>query len=212
MTYKGVKIDKPTMAMIVEYVKDKGFRFDPVEFYNHYTKRNWTTKSGRMAKTLESLLNAWNSAKKTELARSVASLTTYNDAGYLSDLIHLSRINGISDSTSDWIETTMLSLRSSATESEHNIAKALMKHDVKFIHQAPFVLSGNIYFADFFIPNKHVVIEVDGGYHMGRAQQKKDMFRDVCFNGHMIDVIRVPNRATYNSRDLEIILNKILTN
>ena len=50
-----------------------------------------------------------------------------------------------------------------------------------------------MYFLDFFIPSKHVAIEVDGGYHKLKAAKEHDKQRDVDFFSIGIMTARVKN-------------------
>lgn len=154
--------------------------------------------------------NSKNKAKnraKTNGNRS--KLINHNTLGYLDDLFHICKLGKISESKRAWIETNMLRLRESANMYEIDFASYLMNKGIKFIHQAPFILSGKIYFADFFLPEKHAIIEIDGDYHNGILQSEKDKYRDECFNGHRLKVIRIPNNAVYEINLLKIFLGTI---
>jgi very-short-patch-repair endonuclease len=134
-------------------------------------------------------------------------LTEHNDLGYLEDLAHLYKLGAISESKRDWIETTMLGLRDKANCYEKAFAKYLMDKKLKFIHQAPFIFSGKIYFADFYLPDHHLIVEIDGIYHQGISQYKYDRFRDQCFNGHKLSVIRIPNDAVMDAKAMQLLLS-----
>lgn len=134
-------------------------------------------------------------------------LAEHNDLGYLEDLAHLYKLGAISESKRDWIETTMLGLRDKANCYEKAFAKYLMDKKLKFIHQAPFIFSGKIYFADFYLPDHHLIVEIDGIYHQGISQYKYDRFRDQCFNGHKLSVIRIPNDAVMDAKAVQLLLS-----
>lgn len=218
MKYKGREIGTPKFEHVKDFIEIKRMDISPEEVYMYYTKKQWLTKSGRPIKTLESAINVWNSLQTMakmngrghKLKSGDSKLTGYSSNNYAVDVAHLSRLGKISTSRRAWIETTMLELRSKAPIYEHFLAEFLFANNIQFIHQAPFILDDKIYFADFFIPAKHAIIEVDGGYHNGCVQATKDRFRDLCFNGHMIRVIRIPNSATDNKNDLCLLLNSIL--
>lgn len=78
----------------------------------------------------------------------------------------------------------------------------MIKHKVHFIHQAPFVIDGHIYFADFYLPEKRIVVEIDGDYHNGKYQQAKDRNRtdDLQFAG--TKVVRIKNATTLDENML----------
>lgn len=134
------------------------------------------------------------------------SLKQHNTLGYLADLRHICKLGYIDDSKRDWIETTMLRLRDSANKYEKLFGDFLLSKNIDFIHQAPFIFSGKIYFADFYIPKLNLIIEIDGQYHDGLCQREYDRFRDECFNGNKLNVLRIPNSAVLNKNDLRILV------
>ena len=144
--------------------------------------------------------------KQKPKTQKASKLQKHNAEGYLGDLKHIHSLGLISDSKRDWIETTMLSLREKANCYEVTFAEYLLKKKITFIHQAPFIFSGKIYFADFYLPTKHAIVEIDGEYHQGFTQEKYDRFRDECFNGHLLKVIRIPNAMVNNEKDMEMLL------
>lgn len=63
MTYKGVEIgNSPTLAMIEEYIADKGFDVDAREVYEEYSRRDWKTLKHQPLKSVEAMVNAVNGA------------------------------------------------------------------------------------------------------------------------------------------------------
>lgn len=137
-------------------------------------------------------------------------LIKHNAEGYIDDLKHICDLGIVTSSKRDWIETTMLKLRENANCYEVNFASYLLRKKIKFIHQAPFIFGGKIYFADFYLPTIHCIIELDGDYHNGICQSEYDRFRDECFNGHKIKVIRIPNKATLNEKDLDVLCANVI--
>ena len=146
--------------------------------------------------------------KKKSKKQKVNALERHNSYGYLKDLNHICKLGYIDASRRDWIETNMLRLRECANVYEHKFAEYLINKKIEFIHQAPFILSGKIYFADFFLPKYHLIIEIDGLYHSGNKQYEYDRFRDACFSGHKINVLRIPNNAVTNGNDLKVLTSK----
>lgn len=150
-------------------------------------------------------------AKRTKkFKKKSGALDKHNSYGYLRDLNHICKLGYIDESKRDWIETTMLRLRDCANIYEHKFGEYLIKKNIEFIHQAPFILSGKIYFADFYLPSKNAIIELDGQYHSSVSQSEYDRFRDACFNGHRIKVIRIPNAAVLKDGDLDIFITKLI--
>lgn len=71
-------------------------------------------------------------------------------------------------------------------------------HDVYFIPQAPFRMlrrfgESKIYFADFYIPSKSIIIEIDGSSHS--KNKIYDSIRDDEFKNIGIKTIRISNLA-----------------
>lgn len=61
MKYKGITITEPSLEMFEEFIQETNLPIVAEEVYNHYKKRNWKTKKGTEAKSVEVLCNAWNS-------------------------------------------------------------------------------------------------------------------------------------------------------
>ena len=61
MKYKGFNITEPSLEMFQEFIKEYNLPISAEEVYNHYKARNWLTKKGTKAKSVEVLCNAWNS-------------------------------------------------------------------------------------------------------------------------------------------------------
>ena len=139
------------------------------------------------------------------------ALDMHNVENYVSDLDYLARLTGVSPSTKDWIECRMLELRDSANVFEHYLAGFLMEHGVKFIHQAPFVFDcKKIYFADFYLPEHRMVIEVDGTYHQSDSQFAYDNERNNRFASMKIKTIRIPNEITKDTQKLKMRLHFLI--
>lgn len=145
--------------------------------------------------------------KKVNKYKKKSKLSKHNDLGFLADLNHICMLGYISESKRSWIETTMLQLRNKANKYEDLFGDYLINKKIEFIHQAPFIFSGKIYFADFYLPNHHLIVEIDGIYHTSYTQNNYDRFRDECFNGHKIKVLRIPNMATTNKKDLDLLVS-----
>lgn len=135
-------------------------------------------------------------------------LDLYNVKNYYSDIDYINRL-AVRQSTKEWIEVTMYEHRAKANIYEINCAEFLIDRKVNFIHQAPFVFGGKkIYFADFYIPDKHLVIEIDGDYHNGVEQYRYDKERTHWFESVKIKTERISNHTTTNKEALALILSK----
>ena len=67
----------------------------------------------------------------------------------------------------------------------------------------------HFFIADFYIPFKNLIIELDGEYHNDAKQQDKDIWRTKLLNSLGYRVIRFKNKQIIESRDLSWILNII---
>lgn len=147
-----------------------------------------------------------SSSKKVKLDK----LEKYSLADYASDIDYITRLK-CSESTRSWVEVRMYELRESANIYERRLAEYLLEKKVRFVHQAPFVFYWKtIYFADFFLPDKRLVIEVDGSYHDGVHQSQKDKQREQDFKDNGIRTVRIPNEVARNKEKLEMRLASIL--
>lgn len=92
------------------------------------------------------------SFKKNEVQ---SPLDLHNISQYIEDYAIISKFSHLPFSKREWIETKRYELQYSANKYEHLLGAFLLSHDVKFIHQAPFVINGKIYFLDFL--SRHCV-------------------------------------------------------
>ena len=67
-----------------------------------------------------------------------------------------------------------------------------------------------IYFADFYLPEHRLVIEVDGSYHNGDEQFKYDRERDHQFESMKIRTMRISNSETMNRKTIELRLSQYI--
>lgn len=61
MKYKGFTITEPSLEMFKEFINETNLPISAEAIYNHYKERNWLTKKGTKAKSVEVLCNSWNS-------------------------------------------------------------------------------------------------------------------------------------------------------
>lgn len=124
----------------------------------------------------------------------------YDTLHYALDNGFILSLKGKTNKNVDWIVCTMMENREKSPMPEIYIGDFLIRNNIDFIHQAPFIIDDNIYFADFFIPSKRCIIEVDGGYHYQIGQIIKDSDRENKFKSIGINTIRIPNEfARYDS-------------
>ena len=67
----------------------------------------------------------------------------------------------------------------------------------------------HFFIADFYIPSKNLIIELDGEYHNDAKQQDKDIWRTKLLNSLGYRVIRFKNKQITESNDLFWVLNII---
>lgn len=124
----------------------------------------------------------------------------------------MASIFNIRRSKRDWITTARWELQERANKYEHLFGNFLIKHKVHFIHQAPFVIDGHIYFADFYLPEKRIVVEIDGDYHNGKYQQAKDRNKtdDLQFAGTKVVCIKNATTLDENMLNTKCRINGIV--
>lgn len=129
-------------------------------------------------------------------------LDLHNISSYIEDNAIISRFSKLPLSKQDWIETNRYKLQYSAPKAEHVVGTVLINRSVKFIHQAPFVISGKIYFADFFVPSLRTIIEIDGFSHNNMIAEESDKSRDRDFFCIGIKTIRISNHEAMSEKYL----------
>ena len=67
----------------------------------------------------------------------------------------------------------------------------------------------HFFIADFYIPSKNLIIELDGEYHNDAKQQDKDIWRTKLLNSLGYRVIRFKNSQITESKNLFWVLNII---
>ncbi len=176
------------------------------------TKKSWgeLTEEERLAKIER------DKEKKERKKKFIKEVSGYQEVplshkDIIMDYNYLGRLP-ICKAQKDWIEHTMYELREKANKYEKAVYKALKDKGVEFIHQAPFVLDGQIFFADFYIPALRVLIEVDGSSHENVRNQRKDYLRDDAFASYKMETHRIQNSVAADKNKLEEALTIILFN
>jgi very-short-patch-repair endonuclease len=93
----------------------------------------------------------------------------------------------------EWIYDTTIKLYTGRTESEKKAALILRKLNITFEPQCFFFdsISKKSYFLDFYLLDKNIALEVDGGYH--ELNKNYDKERDTFFSSIGIKTIRIKN-------------------
>lgn len=106
------------------------------------------------------------------------------------DIMIRDRVNPITKVRAKW-------LRNHPTEVEGVLWNRLRKNRLGFSFRRQSVIRG--YIVDFYCPRLHLVIEVDGLYHLSR--QRQDGVRDKVMERLGICVLRFSNDAVLNRTD-----------
>ena len=113
------------------------------------------------------------------------------------------------ESKEDTAERYKHILEVNATYAER-LLKTFLTEKIDFEFQKIIYTDNKHFFiADFYIPSKNLIIELDGEYHNDAKQQDKDIWRTKLLNSLGYRVIRFKNKQITESRDLSWILNII---
>ena len=132
-------------------------------------------------------------------------LDIHNTESYMADNAIIAKLTA-TYSTKDWIETRRSALQMQANVYERNLGAYLINNDIRFIHQAPFIINKRIYFLDFYLPHKRIAIEVDGISHESIKSNERDINRDKDFATIGVKTYRISNAQTKNTKDIETFL------
>lgn len=69
---------------------------------------------------------------------------------------------------------------------------------LRVIRQHPINTGRHVYFADLYIPSLRLIVEIDGGYHTTRLQQRLDRNRSANIRRLGYHVCRLSNRDARN--------------
>lgn len=132
------------------------------------------------------------------------ALEMFNEINFMEDYAIIGKFCNLPPSKKDWIEVRRYELQASANKYEHLMGEYLINKGIKFIHQAPFVINGKIYFLDFYLPERRLAVEVDGIYHESMRQSDYDATRDYNFRSIGIKTLRINNNETHDWNQLDI--------
>lgn len=109
----------------------------------------------------------------------------------------------VSDCVIDWMFENVKVLRKNATRSELAVCSFLSSRAVHYCFQKMFCIDSHVYFADIFVYDKKIVVEIDGRGHKFEDQRLHDEERDRLFSMIGIRTVRIPNYVALNSEQLE---------
>lgn len=119
----------------------------------------------------------------------------------------------------EWLENKAQKMRENPTEAERRLKILLEQSEVEFSFQygivyrkkewdnGKFVLIFKGYIADFYIPEKRLIVEADGGYHDSEIQSMMDAIRDRrILNIFPLQILRLKNekilKADFNLKEI----------
>jgi very-short-patch-repair endonuclease len=91
--------------------------------------------------------------------------------------------------------------RHNKTPAEKLLRRRLQSWDIRFKSQKTI---NNKYIADFFLYDRHVVLEVDGEYHYTEQQQAYDERRTKFLESLGLTVVRISNEQVLTTKCLEL--------
>ncbi|MDP2982431.1 MAG: endonuclease domain-containing protein [Candidatus Latescibacter sp.] len=101
-------------------------------------------------------------------------------------------------------------LRRNMTDTEKILWRALRsrkQNNTKFRRQVPFALGEYHFVADFYCPEKKLIIEIDGSIHRENDIIEYDRFREDIFKIGQYQILRFSNEQILNS--IAKVLDKI---
>lgn len=85
-------------------------------------------------------------------------------------------------------------LRINSTYAEKVFKVKLKEAGIEYEFQKAFNDSKRLYIVDFYLPNRWIIIEVDGGYHNTLEQQERDKERQLWFENNGYYIWRISNK------------------
>lgn len=105
-----------------------------------------------------------------------------------------------------YIHRRRMELLSKTSDAEKAAIANCERLGYKVVRQYPINTGRKLYFADIYLPELHMVLEIDGGYHYTREQKRKDGNRSAGIWRLGYHVCRLSNR---DARDIRRIQAKI---
>lgn len=90
------------------------------------------------------------------------------------------------------LRTTLLN---NTTKGESRLYKILSCIGIHYIKQYPIYTKNRLFYADAYIPELNLIIEVDGGYHNNPRQKKQDAIREAILIESGYVILRYDNYA-----------------
>jgi len=102
-------------------------------------------------------------------------------------------------------------LEDNITIGEKEFIIILRQEKIKYEFQKIFFHGKSFFIADFYIPSKHIIVEIDGGYHDSSEQMLKDNKRTIALRQLGIrSILRLSNKDVVKPQDkLTTVINKL---
>lgn len=99
-------------------------------------------------------------------------------------------------------------LLSHTTDAEMAAAKICTLLGYKVIPQQPIVTGRKLYFADIYLPEIKLVIEINGGYHFTDKQRRKDKNRSQGIRRLGYSLFNITNKDARDIKKIEQLISK----
>lgn len=122
----------------------------------------------------------------------------------------VNNIPDISYSRRNWIKKTRIKLLNKFKEEENQILRELILQKVNIFHKMPFIISGNIYFADIFLPDQKIIIEVINERTVKNNDRSKIKKRLLDLNSTGNKLITISYEKAKNKNFIHTLIHLIL--
>ena len=109
----------------------------------------------------------------------------------------------LDDDFVDWITESSIKQLSYPQKSEVKAKEELKSVFNNVYEQVYFMIKGRSFFLDFYIADKRIAIEIDGGYHTIRKIEDKE--RDRLFNSIGIRTIRIKANDVMHNKTITML-------
>lgn len=152
-------------------------------------------------------VGSWLSGKPIKQQDMITVYTTVDNLKLNKD-VQVKSYKELNESFVEWIEKRCFELIKGKTFAEIKFAQIMKDQPNEIIEQAFFKIGEKSYFLDFFMPDRNIAFEINGGVHANKEQEKHDWDRDIYFKKIGITTIRLSNRDVYR-KDIKQRLNDL---
>ena len=150
-------------------------------------------------------VGSWLSGKPIKQQDMITVYTTIDNLK-LNKEVQVKSYKELNESFVEWINKRSIELIKGRTFAEIKFAQIMKDQTNEIIEQAFFKIDEKSYFLDFFMPDRNIAFEINGGVHANKEQEKHDWDRDIDFKKIGITTIRLSNRDVYR-KDIKQRLN-----